>query len=126
MIIDKLRKAPFENLNETTLFGTLFPAFVHSIPHLIACCIISLFFLKEIIWIFIFGWIFPDIFSIIYVQLVPVSIRQNNYPRFKKVMFIRHAAHYINVIISLIFLYYGFYGVFLAGMSHLVLDLFGY
>lgn len=125
-IIDKLRKMPYENLNEVTIIGGIMPSLVHSIPHLIVCSIISLFFLKEIIWIFVFGWIFADIIPMIYILLAPVKTRQNNYPRFKNVMLLRKTAHYSTIIISLVFLYFGYFGVFLAGVSHLILDYFGY
>ncbi len=111
--------------------------FMLSLPHLFVCFILSVFYFEQIIGIFLFGLFLPDIYYLAHYYLRSPEIRKKfkqNYFEdrdfFKYEWWLKkRASNLFHIFIFLgafVFLYYGYYGVFLASALHMFLDLTGF
>ena len=126
-----------KEVGKKNIFHDVLSFFMISIPHIIACSVISFFYPNQIFWIFLFGLVLPDSFAVVHHYFRPAKIRKKfklDYfdarDFFKKEWKTRKKlSNYFHIffyLLSAVFLYFGDYGVFIAAVSHLVLDLFGF
>lgn len=102
----------FKNLKNSAL-----SVFYESLPHIIICLALSLFNFKQVWIIFFIGLIFPD--SIICFYKV---FGTWNFKKVEKTVKVFHQA---TLIISIVALFLGYPLIFLAGLSHVLLDFIG-
>ena len=95
----------------------------NTFPHIIVCAILSLFYPAQTIPIFLIGTIFPDSYAFFYIykQRKEKWIGANE--QFKKM---QNILHFLTLIISIICLVLGYKILFIAGFSHIVLDIIGF
>jgi len=92
--------------------------FVEVLSHIVVCTALSILDYRQAVAIFFIGLIFPDSLTL-YVYLFKPK---GTYFKAKKYYNIIHG---INLIISLVAIFYGFPLIGIAGISHSILDYFG-
>lgn len=104
------------------------------IPHAVPCAILSLFDPSQAGMIFLVGLFLPD-FLVLFSKLTAYPARRNEkgkkivrypYLRYNRIRSIIKSFHVLTFMIAVVALFLGFPLVFLAGLSHVVLDMIGY
>lgn len=104
------------------------------IPHVIPCTILSLFDPAQAGMIFLVGLFLPD-FLVLFSKLTAYPARRNEkcekivkypYLRYYRIRNIIKTFHVLTFLISVVALFLGYPLIFLAGLSHIVLDAIGY
>ena len=103
-----------KGITQRVLFG-----FVLSIPHILACLVVTLFFPQQWIGIFIVGWLLPDFSLFAYLAILPQKFDWAG-DNMKKV------AHLLTFVLIIFLLIKEAYVLFLAGSIHLLLDFLGF
>ena len=94
------------------------------ILHIIVCGVLAILNPGQIVLIFLIGLIIPDSLILIMKILIEFhKLSRKNYLWLKKVHL---GIHFCVLAASLVFLYYGYPFIAIAGISHLILDWFGF
>ncbi|MBW2977900.1 hypothetical protein KY331_03585 [Candidatus Woesearchaeota archaeon] len=145
----------FDIENAQGIFNKIFFSFMLSLPHILPCLILTLFYPKQLIGIFIIGWILPDISYFIYViahnfflklfkfdlysrksgivkqqiqKLQKLNIISKEKIRFHKSIggSMKVAVHVLTFVIIVFLLLNKEHILFLSGAIHIFLDLLGF
>lgn len=104
------------------------------IPHAVPCTILSLFDPSQAGMIFLVGLILPD-FLVLFSKLTSFPTKRDEkcekivkypYLRYHKIRNIIKSFHVLTFLVSVVALFLGYPLIFLAGLSHVILDAIGY
>jgi len=104
----------------------LFNGFMLTLPHIITCLILIIFFPEKWIEIFIVGLLIPDLSYFFYMFVHPAAMLKGDYHLYRIGKYRKKVAHILTFIVILFLLLTKQYVLVLAGGIHLFLDLLGF
>ena len=114
------------DLHKAEGFKKILFGFMLTLPHILTCIILILFFPKQWIGIVIVGLILPDLSYFFYMFVHPAAIFKENYYLKEIGKHRKKIVHMLTFILILFLLISKQYILVLAGGIHLVLDLLGF
>ena len=114
------------DLHKSKSFKKLFAGFMLTLPHILTCLILILFFPEQWVGILIVGLILPDLSYFFHIFVYPAAIFKEDRDSKETGTNRKKIAHILTFIVLFLLLLLKEYVLVLAGGIHLFLDLLGF